>query len=34
MFNLSHTMAVVKLDIIVRKDGAYREEEFRGAGEP
>jgi Nucleotidyl transferase AbiEii toxin, Type IV TA system len=29
MFNLIHTMAVVKIDIIVRKDSAYREEEFR-----
>ena len=29
MFNLIHTGAVVKVDIIVRKDGAYREEEFR-----
>jgi hypothetical protein len=29
MFNVIHTGAVVKLDIIVRKAGAYREEEFR-----
>jgi hypothetical protein len=29
MFNLIHTAAVVKIDIIVRKDTAYREEEFR-----
>jgi len=29
MFNVIHTAAVVKLDIIVRKAGAYREEEFR-----
>jgi hypothetical protein len=29
MFNAIHTGAVVKLDIIVRKEGAYREEEFR-----
>jgi predicted nucleotidyltransferase len=29
MFNLIHTAAVVKLDVIVRKNGAYREEEFR-----
>lgn len=29
MFNLIHTGAVVKIDIIVRKDGAYRKEEFR-----
>jgi hypothetical protein len=29
MFNLIHTSAVVKIDIIVRKDTAYREEEFR-----
>ena len=29
MFNLIHTAAVVKIDIIVRKDGPYREEEFR-----
>src|ERR1039457_3365034 len=29
MFNLIHTVAVVKLDVIVRKDSAYREEEFR-----
>jgi predicted nucleotidyltransferase len=29
MFNLIHTGAVVKVDIIVRKDGAYRTEEFR-----
>lgn len=29
MFNLIHSAAVVKIDIIVRKDGAYREEEFR-----
>jgi hypothetical protein len=29
MFNVIHTVAVVKLDIIVRKAGAYREEEFR-----
>ncbi len=29
MFNLIHTTAVVKLDFIVRKDSAYREEEFR-----
>lgn len=28
MFNLIHTAAVVKIDIIVRKDTAYREEEF------
>jgi hypothetical protein len=28
-FNAIHTTAVVKLDIIVRKAGAYREEEFR-----
>jgi len=29
LFNLIHTAAVVKVDIIVRKDTAYREEEFR-----
>ena len=29
MFNLIHTAAVVKIDFIVRKQGAYREEEFR-----
>ncbi len=29
MFNAIHTAAVVKLDIIVRKPGAYREMEFR-----
>lgn len=29
MFNAIHTEAVVKLDIIVRKSGPYREEEFR-----
>ena len=29
IFNLIHTAAVVKVDFIVRKDGAYREEEFR-----
>jgi nucleotidyltransferase AbiEii toxin of type IV toxin-antitoxin system len=29
MFNVIHTAAVVKLDIIVRKTGAYRDEEFR-----
>lgn len=29
MFNLIHTAAVVKVDMIVRKDTAYREEEFR-----
>lgn len=29
MFNLIHTTAVVKIDMIVRKDGAFREEEFR-----
>src|ERR1700683_2460010 len=29
MFNVIHTAAVVKLDIMVRKAGAYREEEFR-----
>jgi len=29
MFNLIHTAAVVKIDIIVRKDSPYREEEFR-----
>jgi hypothetical protein len=29
MFNVIHTAAVVKLDIIVRKAGAYREAEFR-----
>jgi hypothetical protein len=29
MFNLIHTVAVVKIDIIVRKDTPYREEEFR-----
>jgi hypothetical protein len=29
MFNLIHTAAVVKIDMIVRKDGAFREEEFR-----
>jgi|SRR5579864_925736 len=29
IFNVIHTGAVVKLDIIVRKPGAYREEEFR-----
>jgi hypothetical protein len=28
MFSVIHTAAVVKLDIIVRKAGAYREEEF------
>ena len=28
MFNLIHTTAVVKVDVIVRKDGAYRETEF------
>jgi hypothetical protein len=29
MFNVIHTAAVVKVDIIVRKAGPYREEEFR-----
>jgi hypothetical protein len=29
MFNLIHTAAVVKIDVIVRKAGAYRDEEFR-----
>lgn len=29
MFNLIHTAAVVKVDVIVRKDSAYRAEEFR-----
>jgi len=29
MFNLIHTAAVVKIDVIVRKDTAYRSEEFR-----
>jgi hypothetical protein len=29
MFNLIHTTAVVKIDMIVRKDSAYRQEEFR-----
>jgi len=29
MFNLIHTEAVVKIDVIVRKDDAYRQEEFR-----
>ena len=29
MFKVIHTAAVVKLDIIVRKAGAYRETEFR-----
>lgn len=29
MFNLIHVAAVVKIDFIVRKDTAYREEEFR-----
>ena len=29
MFNLIHTEAVVKIDVIVRKDSPYREEEFR-----
>lgn len=29
MFNMIHTAAVVKIDVIVRKDTAYREEEFR-----
>jgi hypothetical protein len=29
MFNLIHTAAVVKIDFIVRKQNAYREEEFR-----
>ncbi len=29
MFNLIHIAAVVKIDIIVRKDTAYRVEEFR-----
>jgi predicted nucleotidyltransferase len=29
MFNLIHTAAVVKVDFIVRKHSAYREEEFR-----
>lgn len=29
MFNLIHTAAVVKIDVIVRKDNAYRAEEFR-----
>ncbi len=29
MFNLIHTTAVVKIDVIVRKDTPYREEEFR-----
>lgn len=29
MFNLIHIEAVVKIDIIVRKDSEYREEEFR-----
>lgn len=28
MFNLIHTEAVVKIDVIVRKDSPYREEEF------
>jgi len=28
MFNLIHTAAVVKIDLIVRKDSPYREEEF------
>ena len=29
IFNLIHTAAVVKVDFIVRKDGDFREEEFR-----
>ena len=29
MFNLIHNAAVVKIDVIVRKDSPYREEEFR-----
>jgi hypothetical protein len=29
MFNLIHTEAVVKIDVILRKDSPYREEEFR-----
>lgn len=29
MFNLIHTEAVVKIDVIVRKDSPYRAEEFR-----
>lgn len=29
MFNLIHTAAVVKIDLIVRKDNPYRDEEFR-----
>jgi hypothetical protein len=29
MFNLIHTEAVVKIDVIIRKDSPYREEEFR-----
>ena len=29
IFNLIHTAAVVKIDVIVRKDSPYREEEFR-----
>jgi Nucleotidyltransferase of unknown function (DUF6036) len=29
MFNLIHTGAVVKIDVIVRKDNPYRKEEFR-----
>lgn len=29
MFNLIHTTAVVKIDVIVRKDNPYRDEEFR-----
>jgi hypothetical protein len=29
MFNLIHTAAIVKVDFIVRKHSAYREEEFR-----
>ena len=29
MFNLIHTAAVVKIDVIVRKDSPYRQEEFR-----
>jgi hypothetical protein len=29
MFNLIHTVAVVKIDVIVRKDNAFRKEEFR-----
>lgn len=29
MFNLIHTAGVVKVDIIIRRAGAFREEEFR-----